>query len=113
MNEFKPTHEFHLHDGSIILVAAELRGDWIAFEADGTSWYTVTGDLYPWWACTARNVDKVRKVVKYGHRFRTVSKGAKSHRFECECGQKGNWVRSDDRAADRGDQHHRDAVRVT
>lgn len=50
--------------------------------------------------------------IRFGHRFRTVAKGSKSHRFECECGKRGSWVRSDDRAADRGDLHHRDAVRV-
>jgi len=108
---FRPTHEFHLHDGTIIAVAAELRGDWIAFEADGTCWYTVCGDLARHWACRVRNVDDIKRVIKFGHRFYTETKG-QSHRFVCECGQRGSWVRSDDRAADRGDAHDRDACRV-
>ncbi len=34
--EFKATHEFHLFDGNVIYVMAELRGDWVATESDGT-----------------------------------------------------------------------------
>lgn len=110
-DEFKPTHEFHLFDGNVILVMAELRGDWIALEVDGTSWYTVCGDTYPEWVCSTRGVDRVRKVIKYGHRFRVVPKG-KSYRYECECAKIGRWVRSDSRAELTASFHDRNAVRV-
>ncbi len=109
---FVPTHEFHLDDGTIVRVRAELRGDWVAFEADGTPWHTNLGDTAVWWDCSARNVSKVRRVIKYGHRFRTRPLNEKSHRFECECGVWGSMVRSEARAVELGEQHHRDAVRV-
>jgi hypothetical protein len=109
--EFKPTHEFHLFDDSFIYVMAELRGDWIAVEAEGTSWYTVCGDTHPEWVCSARGVNRVRKVIKYGHRFRVISKG-KSYRYECECTKIGRWVRSASRAELTAGFHARDAVLV-
>lgn len=108
---FTTTHEFHLLDGTIVHVQAELRGDWVAYEADGTCWYTVVGDTYPCWSCQARGAKSLRRVVKYGHRF-SVYTNCKSHRFVCECGTDGRWVRSDERAAEYGVNHHRDAVRV-
>lgn len=106
---FTPTHEFHLLDGTIVYVMAELRGDWVAREIDGTYWHTVCGDLYPEWGSRARGIMRIRKVVKYGHRYHVAAKG-KSYRFECECRTYGNWVRSAGGALRRGAAHHWDAV---
>jgi len=113
--DFQPTHEFHLTDGSVVLVTAELRGDWVAHEADGTPWYTVCGDMYPEWSCCVplsdpRHARRLRRVVKYGHRFIIESKT--SSRYRCECGETGTWMRSEDRADLLGRHHHRGACRV-
>lgn len=108
---FTTTHEFHLLDGTIVQVQAELLGDWVAYEADGTRWSTNMGDTHPEWFCGPRTVQQLSRVVKYGHRF-SVYTNCKSHRFVCECGKQGSWVRSDERAAEYGVKHHRDAVRV-
>ena len=117
MKDFQPTHEFHLTDGSVVLVAAELRGDWVASEDDGTSWYTVCGDMNPAWLCCVPSSDtrherRLSHVVKYGHRFTVETKTPRSWRYRCECGESGTWVRSDARAALLGRDHHRDACRV-
>jgi hypothetical protein len=106
--EFSVSHEFHLLDGSVVYVMAELRGDWVAFESDGTSWYTVMGDMHPEWGCAARGVSRIRNVIKYGHRFRIASNG-KSHRYTCECSLHGGWVRSIGVALAKGKGHHCDA----
>jgi hypothetical protein len=111
VSEFTPTHEFHLTDGSVVLVAAELRGDWVAREIDDTPWYTVMGDMYPSWICCAQDERQARvvdHVIKYGHRF-TVATNGKSYRYRCECGELGTWVHSDSAAAARCYDHHRDA----
>ena len=109
---FTATHEFHLLDGSVVMVRAELLGDWVAYEESGDRWSTNCGDTAVWWHSGTRRVDRLARVVKIGHRFSTRSNGARSHRYECECGKVGSWMRSDDRAADGGDRHHRDAVRL-
>jgi hypothetical protein len=38
------------------------------------------------------------------HNFKIVEKAGR-FRWECACGKKGSWVKSDDRAADNGDRH--------
>lgn len=66
MNEFKPTHVFVLLDGERIPVRTELRGDWVAFEANGNRWYTVMGLMDVWWTSIngARHVTRIAKVEK-------------------------------------------------
>lgn len=60
--EFKPTHIFTLKDGTEVPVVVEERSDFIAWEADGTSWYTVMGPLNTWWSCRNRNVTSIKSV---------------------------------------------------
>jgi hypothetical protein len=59
---FNPTHIFILLTGEEVPVVVEERSDFVAFEADGTSWYTVMGPMSEWWSCRARVVTKVKEV---------------------------------------------------
>jgi hypothetical protein len=67
MITFVPTHTFVLDDDTRVYVRVELRGDYIAEEADGTSWYTVVGHMDPWWSCRMRGIRRVKRVevVRY------------------------------------------------
>lgn len=60
---FEANHIFVLHDGTQVPVAVELRGDYVAYEADGTSWYTVAGKNDVWWTCNERNVNTIKRVL--------------------------------------------------
>lgn len=59
---FKPTHIFTLMTGDEIPVVVEERSDYVAFEWDGTSWYTVMGPMSEWWSCRARGLTKIKSV---------------------------------------------------
>lgn len=122
---FEATHEFHLRSGEVVLVQAELRGDWAAWEEDGTPWVTNVNDLRPEWGSTAskkkRKTDDVVRVVKYGHRYRIQAKrrnrirsdgetsSTESFRSHCECGFSSASVRSEERADFLARSHHKDA----